>query len=75
MKQLKKLNDITITYPKFPEFEANVGRIKANTEQGKLWLAQNITGRHFYVNGFTVVTFEELEKLIAKLKSENWIAK
>jgi len=75
MKQLKKLKDITITYPEFPEFEGNMGRIKANTEQGKLWLAQNITGRHFCVNGFTVVTFEELEKLIAKLKSENWIAK
>ena len=71
MKQLKELKDITITYPEFPEFEGNIGRIKANTEQGKLWLAQNITGPNFYANGVTVVTFEELEKLIAKLKSEN----
>ena len=71
MKQLKELKDIAITYPEFPEFEGNIGRIKANTEQGKLWLAQDITGPHFYANGVTVVTFEELEKLIAKLKSEN----
>ena len=76
IKQRKELNDITITYPEFPESKEIWDASKRIPSKVSFGLpAQNITGPHFYVNGATVVTFEELEKLIAKLKSDGWCGK